>query len=212
MNHFTILSRTVCADNAKKVATIMNQYRQRFDPSQSFPTGLQHAGTAATALMAELVIQANAIEWKDLLANLECLKEVLCEMARTYQPAVLMSSVVEAFIRDFNRSKESGTSLVPTDMNGYPATPTDFSGATKRVCPDVADLSGTNKRQRIGSPRRYSPKGLPYLPSSWLDELDMEDTEFLNLMGLKDLQNTYSLGLLSSSNFPGDEHFEAQAV
>jgi hypothetical protein len=211
MNHFTILSRTVCADNAKKVATILNQYRQRFDPSQSFPTGLQHAGTAATALMAELVIQSNAIERKDLLANLECLKEVLFEMTRTYQPAVLMSSVVEAFVRDFNRSRENGTSLLPAETNGFPATP-DYSGASKRMYPDVGDLSASNKRQRVASPRRYSPKGLPYLPSSWLDELDMEDTEFLNLMGLKDLQNTYSMGLLSSSNFPGDDHFEAQAV
>lgn len=72
----------------------------------------------------------------------------------------------------------------------------------------MTDCLGSNKKQRVGSPRRYSPKGLPYLPSSWLDELDMADTEFLNLMGLKDLQNTYSLGLLSSSNFPGDEHFD----
>ena len=208
MNHFTILSRTVCADNAKKVAAIMSKYRQRFDTSQSFPTGLQHAGTAATALMAELVIQANAIERKDLLANLECLKLTLAEMTRTYQPAVLMSSVVEAFVRDFNRSRENGTSLVLPESNGFPSTPGDFGGASKRQRQDMTDCLGSNKKQRVGSPRRYSPKGLPYLPSSWLDELDMADTEFLNLMGLKDLQNTYSLGLLSSSNFPGDEHFD----
>jgi hypothetical protein len=214
MNHFTILSRTVCADNAKKVAAIMDKYRQRFELARCFVTGLQHVGTAATALMAELVIQANAIERKDLLANLECLKQVLTEMARTYQPAVLMSNVVEAFVRDFQRPKESGTLFGQSDSNGLPATPSNDYASQKRSYGDVG-FSNSNKRHRANGsftgPRRDSPKGLPYLPSSWLDELDLDDTEFLNLMGLKELQNSYSLGLLSSSNFPGDDQFEAMA-
>jgi hypothetical protein len=182
MNHFTILSRTVCAENAKKVAAIMNQYRERFDLVQCFATGLQHTGTAATALMAELVIQSNAIERKDLLANLECLKQVLTEMARSYQPAVLMLSVVEAFVRDFTRPKENGTLFRHAETNSFTAA-SDMHTTNKRSYQEVTDSLGSNKRHRSHGPRRDSPKGLPYLPSSWLDELDMDDTEFLNLMG-----------------------------
>jgi hypothetical protein len=211
MNHFTILSRTVCADNAKKVAMIMGQYRQRFELAQCFVTGLQHTGTAATALMTELVIQSNAIERKDLLANLECLKQVLSEMARTYQPAVLMSSVIEAFVRDFNRPRENGTLGTHSDASGGPATPSDHYATNKRAYQQVTDSFGANKRHRSNNPRRNSPKGLPYLPSSWLDELDLDDTQFLNLIGLKDLRNSSSLGLLSSSNLLGDSHFESMA-
>ncbi|KIW04668.1 uncharacterized protein PV09_04407 [Verruconis gallopava] len=207
MNHFTILSRTVCADNAKKVAAIMSRYRQRFDLAQCFVTGLQHAGTAATALMAELVIQSNAIERKDLLANLECLKLALSEMARSYQPAVLMSSVVEAFIKDFNRPRENGTLFNHAETNVIDPSLSDMNGTSKRALPEGAGPFSPSKRPRQNGPRRDSPKGLPYLPSSWLDEVDMDDTEFLNLMGLKELQNSYSLGFLSFNNCPGDEHF-----
>jgi hypothetical protein len=233
VNHFTMLSRTVCGDNAKRVASIFKRYRERFDLTQVFVTGLQHCGTAATALMAEIVIQSNHIERKELLGRLTCLKQTLTLMSKTYQPAVLMSSVVDHFIKDCQRGKESAAqhSEASTGSNFPPAMPSgqsfDHSGpfhgtatyGRKRPY-NYTDNAGegfgnTTKRARFDSSlcftprgaRGQSPKNLPFLPSSWLEEFDFEDAEFLNLMGMKELHNNGSLGLLSSSSFPGDTDF-----
>jgi hypothetical protein len=229
VNHFTMLSRTVCGDNAKRVAMIFKRYRERFDLTQVFVTGLQHVGTAATALMAEILIQSNHIERKELLCQLGCLKQTLSLMSRTYQPAVLMCSVVEHFIKDCQRVKETNAQAPETPMGAnissnvsfdhlVPFTGTATYGRKRPY--NYVDNAGegfgtTTKRARFDGThcftprgaRGQSPKGLPFLPSSWLEEFDFEDTEFLNLMGLKDLQNNGSLGLLSSSTFPGDTDF-----
>jgi hypothetical protein len=224
-----MLSRTVCGDNAKRVAMIFKRYRERFDLTQIFVTGLQHAGTAATALMAEILIQSNHIERKELLGQLGCLKQTLSLMSRTYQPAVLMSSVVDHFIKDCQRGKETTGQASEAPMNPSMSLSVAFDHSTPfngtatygRKRPySYVDNAGegfgtTTKRARFDGThcftprgvRDQSPKGLPFLPTSWLEEFEFEDTEFLNLMGLKDLQNTGSLGLLSSSTFPGDTDF-----
>jgi len=230
MNHFTMLSRTICGENAKRVASIFKRYRERFDLTQVFVTAMQHAGTAATAMMAEIIIQANAIERKELLGNLACLKQTLSLMSRTYQPAILMASVVDHFIRDFQRGKEnvkasSFQQILDPAVEG-PSHVSDSSldvssspwNPKKRFQDPQTGSSSPYKRPNrsthsIFTPRGargQSPKGLPFLPSSWLEELDFEDTEFLNLMGSRELQGSVEAGgLLSSSCFPGDGDFGA---
>jgi hypothetical protein len=229
VNHFTMLSRTVCGDNAKRIASIFKRYRERFDLTQVFVTSLQHVGTAATALMSEILIQSNHIERKELLSQLSCLKQTLSFMSRTYQPAVLMASVVDHFIKDCQRVKEStsnvaepsaGTGLssgFSFDHSGpYNGTVSYGRKRTYNYGENFGEGFGsTTKRARFDGMhcftprggRGQSPKGLPFLPSSWVEEFDFEDADFLNLMGMKDLQNTGSLGLLSSSSFPGDTDF-----
>jgi len=206
---FTALSsRKICAENAKRVATVFKQYRQRFDTTQTFVAGLQHAGTAATALMAEILIQTNPEERSTLLAHLICLKATLALMSHTHQPAVAMSSVVDHFV-----SEIEGRNIVARDTSAVARTPANTSTlieastptGTSWESPESVDVHacttaeqartklfhGTGQRSAQG----HSPQGLPLLPSSWLEDLAAEDTEFLNLMGASGLHdsNTWSL-------------------
>lgn len=214
-NHFTLLSRTVCADNAKRIALIFKSYRSRFDIAQVFVTGLQHAGAAATALMAEIVSYPDVSECGEVVGHLNYLKQTISLMSKTYQPAAMMSSVVEHFLKDI-RSRPGGSTLAVLQSPNLPSVPTAPAGPTSssstaqtqkrtwsaRVSSNANDnVTPTglqNKRPRIDifNPRNDLSQGLPFLPSSWLEEMDWEDTEFLNLMGLKDLQASASLGLL----------------
>ncbi|KAF2186726.1 hypothetical protein K469DRAFT_630689 [Zopfia rhizophila CBS 207.26] len=95
-DHFSALSRTVCTKHAIRVARIFWQHRQRFDTKQIFVTGLQHAGTAATALVAALAFIKDPNDRNNNMQYLECLSAALQDMAYTYQPAERMSVVLRA--------------------------------------------------------------------------------------------------------------------
>ncbi|KAH7561625.1 hypothetical protein BM1_02729 [Bipolaris maydis] len=95
-DHFSTLSRTVCTKHAIRVARIYWQHRQRFDTKQIFITGMQHAGTAATALVAALAFIKDPVSRANNMQYLECLAAALSDMAYTYQPAERMSTVLRA--------------------------------------------------------------------------------------------------------------------
>ncbi|KEF53682.1 uncharacterized protein A1O9_10082 [Exophiala aquamarina CBS 119918] len=95
-HHFSALSRTVCTQHAVRIARIFWQHRQRFDTKQIFVTGLQHAGTAATALVAALAFMKDRSTRNNNMQYLECLAAALQDMSQTYVPAEKMSNVLEA--------------------------------------------------------------------------------------------------------------------
>ncbi|KAF2492446.1 hypothetical protein BU16DRAFT_466772, partial [Lophium mytilinum] len=95
-SHFSALSRTVCTKHAIRVARIFWQHRQRFDTKQIFVTGMQHAGTAATALVAALAFIKDPVDRANNMQYLECLSAALQDMACTFQPAERMSVVLQA--------------------------------------------------------------------------------------------------------------------
>lgn len=97
-NHFSALSRTICTQHAVRIARIFWQHRQRFDTKQIFVTGLQHAGTAATALVAALAFMKDRFTRNNNMQYLECLAAALQDMSHTYVPAEKMSNVLEAVI------------------------------------------------------------------------------------------------------------------
>jgi hypothetical protein len=226
--------------------------RERFDLSQVFVTGMQHAGTAATALMAEIVIQTDVAERKDLLENLTSIRATLDLMVKIYQQAIVMISVIDHFVQDLQGGGESSTLINDEGTNGYLRDRERFPGSSASFNPSISNLtcdttpstliptshtnSSSQKRPYKGSslgpaskrPHRtahlsnsiftprtsrcQSPKNLPFLPNSWLEELDFEDSEFLSLMGVKNhdaIAVGLEGGLLSSSCFPGDGDFGA---
>lgn len=95
-SHLSALSRAVCTKHAIRVARIFWQHRQRFDTKQIFVTGMQHAGTAATALVAALAFIKDPSDRNNNMQYLECLSAALEDMAYTYQPAERMSVVLQA--------------------------------------------------------------------------------------------------------------------
>ncbi|KAH7127602.1 fungal-specific transcription factor domain-containing protein [Dactylonectria macrodidyma] len=167
-NHLKILSRSICIESAKQISLIFEKYRTRFSIAQVFDTGLQHAGTAATALMGEVAIleregHGAAVETQEcLISRLESLRLTLSLISRTYQPAILMNRVVDQFIRQLEprtkepekRSRQVEASDDTADrvsnlhkrprLENLSDRPNDVESRDSRILPPLAsDLLGT---------------------------------------------------------------------
>jgi Fungal specific transcription factor domain len=96
--HLSSMSRTICTQHAVRVAQIFWQHRERFNTKKIFVTGLQHAGTAAIALVAALGSLKDSSSRDANMHYLETLAAALEDMTETYQPAERMSAVLKAVI------------------------------------------------------------------------------------------------------------------
>jgi len=141
-SHFSALSRTVCTKHAIRVARIFWQHRQRFDTRQIFVTGLQHAGTAATALVAALAFLKDASDRNNNMQYLECLSAALQDMAYTYQPAERMFIVLQAVLAelrgtpgDFTNNFRSARGVVPARRGSTTVDELDPPNFAKRQRP-----------------------------------------------------------------------------
>ncbi|CCF45640.1 nitrogen assimilation transcription factor nit-4 [Colletotrichum higginsianum] len=88
-------SRQVCSFHAMCVAKIFWQHRQRFDGTKIFITGVQHAGTAAIALIAASTYRRRAPESRTYLRGLEILASAISDMGQSYQPAACMENLLK---------------------------------------------------------------------------------------------------------------------
>ncbi|QDS70192.1 hypothetical protein FKW77_006514 [Venturia effusa] len=150
-NHFSALSRTVCTKHAIRVARIFWQHRQRFDTKQICVTGLQHAGTAATALVAALAFIKDANDRNNNMQYLECLSASLQDMSQTYQPAERMFLVLQAVLTELRGA--------PDDNNNF-HRPKGVMVPARRssTCVDDMDPPTFTKRRQVA---RAYPKSKP---------------------------------------------------
>ncbi|KAL1596474.1 hypothetical protein SLS60_009120 [Paraconiothyrium brasiliense] len=155
-DHFSALSRTVCTKHAIRVARIFWQHRQRFDTKQIFVTGLQHAGTAATALVAALAFIKDPNDRNNNMQYLECLSAALNDMAVTYQPAERMAVVLRAVMielrggpvaNDFKLYKPK-SALVPA-RRGSTNDPADVPMYKKRQTSRPRAGTGSSKKRSM---------------------------------------------------------------
>lgn len=197
-----LVSRSVCASSAKSISSIFAEYRRRFDMAQVFGTGVQHAGTAATALMGEINLQTEPGERAALVESLDSLRTTMARMSKNYQPAVLMTSVVDQFIRDVKagagyQANVSSSLFEKREENSAVVAPTGTGVrlAADRVPEyDVTGGVGSHKRARVDrsyiftptGPGTASPQGLPFLPSSFFEGLEMDDMSFLDMGAQQD--------------------------
>ncbi|KAF7563241.1 hypothetical protein G7046_g861 [Stylonectria norvegica] len=100
----TSLSRSICTQQAILVARIFFQHRTRFDGRKIFVTGIQHAGTAAIALIAALVYQRNEADRRTYIGYLEILSDAVSDMSHTYQPASRMDDLLKAVLGQIRSS------------------------------------------------------------------------------------------------------------
>ncbi|KAK3313132.1 fungal-specific transcription factor domain-containing protein [Apodospora peruviana] len=84
------LSRRMCTQHAVKIARIFWHHRQRFDGRKISAMGIQHAGTAALALMAALALRSPELDHRSNLSYLQVLSIAIYDMSRIYQPAARM--------------------------------------------------------------------------------------------------------------------------
>lgn len=95
-SHFSRASRAICTKSAISMARIFWQHRQKFDGKQIFCIGMQHAGAAATALIAALAFIPDASDRNNNMQYLEVLHAALQDMVHAYQPAERMAAVLNA--------------------------------------------------------------------------------------------------------------------
>lgn len=105
-NNHSFMSRSICTRQAIRVSRIFWHHRQRFDTRRIFCTGMQHAGTAATALVAALASLKNPSDRKSNMQYLENLAAALQDMSSTYQPAASMSSILQAVMIELQNASE----------------------------------------------------------------------------------------------------------
>lgn len=116
-SHFSRASRAICTKSAVTVARIFWQHRQRFDGRQIFCIGMQHAGTAATALIAALAYIPDAIDRTNNMQYLEVLHAALQDMAHAYQPAERMAAVLSAVMIELRGSAISPGKSIGSHMS-----------------------------------------------------------------------------------------------
>lgn len=175
----TSLSRSICTQQAIRVARIFWQHRQRFDGRKIFVTGIQHAGTASIALIAALAYQRNDADRRTYLGYLEILSDALGDMSYTYQPAGRMDGLLKAVLSQIRtsmgeppRSSNGVQGGLPLDSFSGSASRTRMSGASDMTAPLVpsrreageSDYVNPAKRRRPGNSRRASEYARPPPP------------------------------------------------
>ncbi|KAF4965812.1 hypothetical protein FSARC_6423 [Fusarium sarcochroum] len=110
----TSLARSICTQQAIRVARIFWQHRQRFDGRKIFITGIQHAGTASIALIAALAYQRNEPNRQTYIGYLEILSDAVADMSPTYHPAMRMDDLLKAVLEQIR----SSMSEVPRSRSG----------------------------------------------------------------------------------------------
>lgn len=125
-------SRSICTKSAVAMARIFWYHRQRFDGKLMCCAAMQHAGSAATALVAALASMPDAAERKNYCGYLEILHAALQDLAHAYHPAERMAAVVKA---------------VMLEIKGVSTSPASTPTATRRGSIDLDADRGTAKRQ-----------------------------------------------------------------
>lgn len=120
-SHFSKASRAICTKSAVAMARIFWAHRQRFDGRQIFCIGMQHAGCAATALIAALAYIPDTTDRTNNMQYLEVLHVALRDMAHAYQPAERMAAVLNAVMIELRGGPLSPTKCPSLNTSSVPA-------------------------------------------------------------------------------------------
>lgn len=118
----TSLSRSICTQQAIRVARIFWQHRQRFDGTKISVTAIQHAGTAAIALIAALAYTQSESDRRTYLGYLEILGCAISDMSHTYHPAARMDDLLKVVLAqlraDINDPTGAHRAAAPPALTG----------------------------------------------------------------------------------------------
>nr|POF04266.1 putative transcriptional regulatory protein [Quercus suber] len=107
-SHFSNTSIAICTKSAVAIAYIFWQHRKRFDGRLMFSGAMQHAGTAAMALIAALAYTSSAAERNMNMRCLDILHAALQDMSHMLQPAEKMATVLGAAMIALRPGQVSG--------------------------------------------------------------------------------------------------------
>jgi hypothetical protein len=120
-DHFSKASRAICTKSAVAMARLFWAHRQRFDTKRIFCIGMQHAGTAATALITALAYMPDAADRANNMQYLEVLQHALRDMAHAYHPAERMAAVLEAVMVELKGGAITPSKTVNSQGSSVPA-------------------------------------------------------------------------------------------
>lgn len=97
---FKLLSRAACHSSAIQVAKIFAAHAERFKTAQISISSIQHASTAAVALVASISLMHESTERKESLSHLSTLVLALRAMSPTFEPAERTIHVLDRVLSD----------------------------------------------------------------------------------------------------------------
>lgn len=133
------------------MARIFWHHRQKFDGKQIFCIGMQHAGAAATALIAALAYIPDTTDRNNNMSYLEVLHSALQDMCHAYSPAERMATVLSAAMIELRGGPVSPGKAVTSTSTSIPA---------RRGSSAVEERPATKRRQTSRS-RKINPMPPP---------------------------------------------------
>lgn len=151
-SHFSRASRGICTKSAVAMARIFWHHRQRFDGKQIFCIGMQHAGAAATALVAALAYIPDTTDRNNNMQYLEVLHGALQDMSHAYHPAERMANVLSAAMVELRGGPVSPGKAITSTSTSIPA---------RRGSAAVDIDRPTMKRRQTSRSRKINPMPPP---------------------------------------------------
>ncbi|KAK0712846.1 fungal-specific transcription factor domain-containing protein [Lasiosphaeria miniovina] len=171
------LSRSMCTQHGVRVARIFWQHRQRFNGRKICIGAIQHAGTAALALMAALAHQSAELDHHSNLRYLQVISTAIYDMSHTYQPAARMYHLLKHMLVDIRkdmansgvmlgRLQQQKSSFMFDAGHWSPSNEGIYSGSNVRSNGgDVSGVEAAKKRRRLSS--RSTPAVARPIPSTY---------------------------------------------
>lgn len=151
-SHFSRASRGICTKSAVAMARIFWHHRQKFDGKQIFCIGMQHAGAAATALIAALAYIPDAVDRTNNMQYLEVLHDALQDMSHAYQPAERMAHVLNAVMIELRGGPISPGKTIGSTSNTIPARRGSAALESQRPNMKRRQTSRSRKLKTMGPP------------------------------------------------------------
>ncbi|KAK4141367.1 uncharacterized protein C8A04DRAFT_14151 [Dichotomopilus funicola] len=92
------LSRSMCTQHAIRIVRVFAHYRQRFDGRRVVLCAVQHAGTAALALMAALAHKSAELDHHSNLRYLQVLSTAIYDLSHLYAPGARMYQLLKRML------------------------------------------------------------------------------------------------------------------
>lgn len=164
-------TRSTCTQHAIRVARIFWQHRQRFDGKKLGLMAVQHAGTAALALMGALAHQSRELDHQSNLRYLQVLSSAIYDMSQTYHPAARMYHLLKSMLVDI-RKEMVNSRRIDADLmlrqyrqsisgvSGFSATPWGAGRAANMysVLPAIQEAAGDAECVPAAKKRRLSER------------------------------------------------------
>ncbi|KAK3902646.1 hypothetical protein C8A05DRAFT_33653 [Staphylotrichum tortipilum] len=160
------MSRSMCTQHAIRIARIFWHHRQRFDGRRVVLTCIQHAGTAALALMAALAHKSAELDHQSNLRYLQVLSSAIYDMSHLYQPAARMYQLLKTMLVEIRSEmvKSGGfdvSSLVGRyqgggNGGGMVFGSSHWSAGTDASCPPTDRFEALQEEERATKRRRMS--------------------------------------------------------